>query len=119
MATQETAARRIRIDRWGAIGLALAMLVLPYLIYVQYIYWVGFPDGYASELDTAERALAVWISWLSTATGVVFLALVARSFFAHVGRWVLVVCALYLLAVTGTVAVDLYDRTYMMDSRGG
>jgi hypothetical protein len=100
-------------------ALACLMFAISFQLFQEYILWFGFPDGFASELDAAEHTLASWFIWFSLATGIWFLVLGWRSFRADISKQLLNTCILFLLAATITVTIDLYFRTYMMDSAGG
>ena len=106
-------------SRVAALGVAVVVLAVVGWVFTQHSEWFGFRDGYASELDTAEHTMAVWFCWFSLAVVVVLAALVWRSFFAGIGRLLLIVAGLYVVAGTVAVGLDLYFRGYMMDSAGG
>ncbi len=67
----------------------------------------------------AEYTTASWFCWFSIALVVALLALLWRSFFAGIGRPLLVVAGLYLVVAVGAVALDRYFQSYMMGSFGG
>jgi hypothetical protein len=100
-------------------ALACLMFAVSFQLFQEYILWFGFPDGFASELDAAEHTLASCFIWFSIAMGIWFLALGWQSLRAGIGKQLLYTCLLILLAATIAVAIDLYFRTYMMDSAGG
>jgi hypothetical protein len=109
----------MKMMRLYPFALACLMFAISFQLFGEYIMWFGFPDGFASELDTAEHRLAIWFVWFSLAMGIGFLVLGWRSFRADIGKQLVYACILFLLAATITVAIDLYFRTYMMDSAGG
>ena len=110
---------RRRGQRALCVVLALAVLWGAVWVWGQYIYLFGFPDGYKSELGTAEDAMAIWFCWFSAAIAAALFGLFCRSFFAPVGRMLLMLCGLYLVVAAGCIALDLYDRTYMDNGIGG
>lgn len=98
----------------GAVALASS-----FLVYLEYIYMLGFPDGFISELDRAERQLAyVYI------VGNVILS----SYFIYLG-WVaprkeiskklFVAIFLYLIFLLSIYFVDYYCRLHFTGSTGG
>lgn len=110
---------RRRSQRALCVLLGLAALFGAMWVWQEYIYMFGFPDGYKSELGTAENAMATWFLWFSGAIAAALFVLFCRSFFASVGRLLLIVCGLYIVVAAGCVALDLHDRTYMDDGIGG
>jgi hypothetical protein len=99
--------------------LACLMFAIAWWLFAEYVLWFGFWDRYASELGTAEHILAKYFIWFSIATGIWLLGLGWRSFRADVGKPLLYTCVLFLFAAVIAVSLDLYFRTYMMDSAGG
>ena len=108
-----------RGERLLAICLIAAMLAVMWWVFKEHIEWVGFPDGYVAELDAAESAMAGWFNWFSFVLLLALALLIWRSFFADIGRWLIVIVGLYVIVTAGAVGLDLHFRTYMMDSRGG
>src|SRR6185369_13286075 len=51
-----------------------------------FVTWLGFPDGFMSQLDRAEQQLAICLTWFSLAFGIGFLGLGAWSFRADVRK---------------------------------
>ena len=84
-----------------------------------FVTWLGFPDGFMSQLDRAEQQLAICLTWFSLAFGIGFLGLGAWSFRADVRKPLTYASILVLLVAAGSVALDLHFRSYMMDSAGG
>ena len=100
-------------------ALACLMFAVSWWLFAEYVLWFGFWDRYASELDGAEHTLAIYFIWFSIAIGFWCLGLGWRSFRADVGKPLLYTCILFLFAAAIAVSLDLYFRTYMMDSAGG
>jgi hypothetical protein len=97
-------------------GLAFAIALC---LEMTYVMMFGFWDGFASELDRAENALARYFVWFSLAMGVWFVRLGFQPSHANFRRRVLYSGLLYAIAAGVAVSLDLYFRTYMMDSAGG
>ncbi|MDF2119418.1 hypothetical protein PY365_28025 [Roseiarcaceae bacterium H3SJ34-1] len=100
-------------------SLAIAMFSAAIKLYLTFVMWLGFPDGFIAELERAEEPLAIYLGWFFLTMGVVFLGLGAWSFRGDIGRPVIYACILIVLVAATGGAVDLYFRSYMMDSRGG
>jgi hypothetical protein len=100
-------------------ALAFLMFAISFQLFWKYLLWFRFWDGYASELEVAEHALATYFIWFGIAIGIWSLGLGWRSFRADIGKPLLYTCILFLLATSISISLDLYFRSYMMDSAGG
>jgi hypothetical protein len=100
-------------------ALACLMFAISFHLFSEYALWFGFRDGYASELDVAEHTLAKYFICFSVAMGIWFLGLGWVSFRADISKRLYYTCVLFLFTVVGALAIDLYFRSYMMDSAGG
>ena len=100
---------------------ALAGLAFAIALYLEmtYVMMFGFWDGFASELDRAENVLARCFIWFSLAMGIWFIGLGFWRSHANFNKRILYSCLLFVLAAAVAVSLDLYFRTYMMDSAGG
>jgi len=103
------------------VAFALAGLAFAIALYLEmtYVMMFGFWDGFTSELDRAENVLARYFIWFSLAMGVWFIRLGFQPPRANFKLRVLYSCLLFVFAAGVAVALDLYFRTYMMDSAGG
>jgi O-antigen ligase len=103
------------------VPLALAGLAFAVALYLEmtYVMMFGFWDGFTSELNRAENVLARYFIWFSLAMGVWFIRLGFQSSHANFKQRVLYSCLLFVIAAGVAVSLDLYFRTYMMDSAGG
>jgi hypothetical protein len=103
------------------VAFALAGLAFAIALYLEmtYVMMFGFWDGFTSELDRAENMLARYFIWFSLAMGVWFVCLGFWRSHPNFGRRVLYSCLLFAFATGVAVSLDLYFRTYMMDSAGG
>jgi hypothetical protein len=100
-------------------ALAIAMFWVAQKLYFTFVFMLGFPDGFIAERERAEEPLAIYLSWFFLTMGVVFLGLGAWSSRGAIGRPVIYACILIVLVTATGGAVDLYFRSFMMDSRGG
>jgi hypothetical protein len=105
-----------RIVPFALAGLAFAIALY---LDMTYVMMFGFWDGFTSELDRAENTLATYFIWFSAAMGVWFICLGFCRSHADFKKRVLYSCLLFALAATVAVGLDLYFRSYMMDSAGG
>jgi hypothetical protein len=100
-------------------ALAGLMFAVAFYLEMTYVMMFGFWDGYTSELDRAENALAIYFIWFSLAMGLWFMGLGFAPSHANFKQRVLYSCLLFVVAAGAAVSLDLYFRTYMMDSAGG
>jgi hypothetical protein len=110
---------RMTTRRIVAFMLAGLMLAVSLPLFTTYIMWFGFWDGFTSALDRAENALARYFIWFNLAMGVWFMRLGFWPSHASFKPRILYSCLLFVIAASVAVALDLYFRTYMMDSAGG
>jgi hypothetical protein len=99
--------------------LACLMFVVSFQLFTQYVLWFGFRDKFASELDVAEHALAIAFIWFSIAMGVLFSALGLLSFRIDIRKPLAYSCGLFLTVAAISAAIDMYFRSFMVDSAGG
>jgi len=97
----------------------LLMFAVALYLEMTYNMMFGFWDGFTSELDRAENALARYFIGFSLAMGVWFIYLGFRRSPANFKQRILYSCLLFVIAASVAVSLDLYFRTYMMDSAGG
>ena len=109
----------MRASRTVPFALAGLSFAIAFYLEMTYVMMFGFWDGFASELDRAENVLAQVFIWFSLAMGVWFIWLGLRSSHPKFKRRVLYSCLVFALAAAVAVSLDLYFRTYMMDSAGG
>jgi len=110
---------RMRTRRIVAFVLAFLMFAVALWLDVTYLMMFGFWDGFTSELDRAENALARYFIWFGLAMGLWFMRLGFQPSHANFRRRVLYSCLLFAVAAGAAISLDLYFRTYMMDSAGG
>ena len=109
----------MKTRRIVAFALAGLMLAVAFYLDMTYIAWFGFWDGYTSEIGRAENALARYFIWFALAMGVWFTRLGFWPSHANFKQRILYSCLLFVIVASVAVALDLYFRTYMMDSAGG
>jgi vacuolar-type H+-ATPase subunit I/STV1 len=109
----------MRAKRTVAFALAGLMFAVALYLHMTYVVMFGFWDGFASELDRAENMLARYFIWFSLAMGVWFIGIGFWRSHPNFTRRVLYSCLLFAFAAGVAVSLDLYFRTYMMDSAGG
>jgi hypothetical protein len=100
-------------------SIAFLAVLLAFVLYAEFLFFLGFPDGFMSELDYAEAPLVATFNWISLLAGVwfVFLGVMARR--RNVNKPFVVSCILYSILILACFMLDQYFRSYMADSAGG
>ena len=109
----------MRISRTVPFALAGLSFAIALYLEMTFVMMFGFWDGFTSELDRAENVLARYFIWFSLAMGLWFIGLGIRPSHPNFKRRVLYSCLFFVFVAGVAVSLDLYFRTYMMDSAGG
>jgi asparagine N-glycosylation enzyme membrane subunit Stt3 len=109
----------VKATRVVAYLMAGIALVLSILTYINYVYMLGFPDGFISELGQAQRRLAYIFIVISVVLGAYFIYLGIAALQKKITRPLSVVVALYSLVIIAVLLVDMYYRSTLMGSGGG
>lgn len=102
-----------------SIALAVSLLYAAARIGMRYIAFFGFPDGAAAELDWAEKGLAIAFVDISLVMTLWLFGLAALGFRRPIGKLLIGTSVVFLLCVAVILGLDLWFRSYMMDSAGG
>ena len=94
-------------------------LALAWFAYAEYVYFLGFPDGYITDQGAAERKLAIVFVVVSVLTGACLLYLGWVAARRKVGRRLAIIISLYSLFLFGVVLVDAYYHAHLMGGSGG
>ncbi len=94
-------------------------LALPGLVYLEYIYGLGFPDGFITELEYAERRLAYVFIVISLIIGSCFIYLGKAAGRETVGRKLFAVIILYLVFIIGFALINYYYHLNLTGGGGG
>jgi hypothetical protein len=97
-------------------GLAL---IASFLIYLEYIYLLGFPDGFITELGYAERRLAYLFVGISVLFGLYFIYLGQIAPRMEIGKKLAATLILYLISLLTIALIDYTYRVHLMGSTGG
>ncbi len=109
----------MRLNRFLAYFIASIALFSSLYIYMTFINGLGFPDGFITELDNAERKLACIFIGVNifSVSYFFFLGMVAQK--KPIGNKLLAAIALYLIFILAIYLVDYYCRSHLMGSGGG
>lgn len=106
--------KRIIACSFGCAALAASLLV-----YLEYVYMLGFPDGHITELGRAQRSLAYVFIAASVVFGLCFFYLGSVVSRRRIDKQLSIIVVLYLLSVIVVFLIDSYYRSHLMDGRGG
>jgi hypothetical protein len=107
--------RLTRVAAYLMAGVATALLLLAYM---GYVYLLGFPDGFISELGRAQRRLAYIFVGISLASGACFIYLGVTPQ-KRIARPLAVVTALYALVIVAVLLIDGCYRSSLTGNTGG
>lgn len=90
-----------------------------FLIYMQYVYQLGFPDGFITELGYAQRRLAYLFIGISIIVGAYFIYLSTLASQKKIGKPLLAAAILYVVVIVSLSLMDYYYRLNLIGSGGG
>jgi hypothetical protein len=106
-------------NRIVAYVLAGIALVLSLLSYLNYVYLLGFPDGFITELGYAQRRLAYIFIGVSVVFSAYLIYLGTVALRKKIVRPLSVAAALYSLVIVAVLLVDMYYRSSLTGNGGG
>jgi hypothetical protein len=98
----------------GCIALGLSGLS-----YLKYIYRLGFPDGFITELEYAERRLAYIFIVISLIIGSYFIYLGKGAGRKAIGKRLSATIIVYLAFMISLTLLDYYYHLHLTGGRGG
>jgi hypothetical protein len=115
---------RMRLNSLLAYLMGCIALALPCLIYFKYIYRLGFPDGFITELEYAERRLAYIFIVISLTIGSYFMYLGKMYLGKGAGRKAIskrlsATIIVYLAFIISLTLLDYYYHLHLTGGRGG
>jgi len=109
----------MKLNRIIAFLFAITTFAAAYLVYTEYVYLLGFPDGSITELEHAERGLAYAFIGISFLAGTYFVCLGWTAGRRKIEVKLGIAVTLYSLCVFGSWFIDSYFRANLMDGSGG
>jgi hypothetical protein len=109
----------MKLNRIIAYLIGCLTLVSSFPVYMEYIYQLGFPDGYITELGYAERRLAYIYIGISFILGLSFIYLGTAGARKRIGKQLSAATILYLLSVVSIYLIDYYYRLHLDNGVGG
>jgi hypothetical protein len=109
----------MRLNSLLAYLMGCIALGLPCLIYFQYIYVLGFPDGFITELEYAERRLAYIFIVISLIIGSYFMYLGMGAGRKVIGKRLSATIIVYLAFIISLMLLDYYYHLHLTGGRGG
>jgi hypothetical protein len=109
----------MKLNRFISFFLGFISLTLPAFIYKFYIGWMGFPDGYITECERAEKILYRIFILPEIAFGLFFIYLGWTASKQRITRKLTASLALFILYLIVIIIVDGYLRLHLDNGRGG
>ena len=109
----------MNLNRLFACLSGLAAWLLAGFAYAEYVYFLGFPDGYVTELGATERRLAIVFIAVSVPVGAYLLFLGWNATRRKLGGLLSVTAAFYLLLLLGVMVIDAYYQAHLTGGGGG
>jgi hypothetical protein len=109
------------VNRSSVVAFVMAGVaaLLSLLAYANYIYILGFPDGFITDLGYAQRRLAYIFIVVSVALALSFIYMGTVALRKSVNRPLAVGVGLYSLLIAVLLLIDSYDRSSLTDGGGG
>jgi hypothetical protein len=109
------------VNRSSVVAFVMAGVaaLLSLLAYANYIYILGFPDGFITDLGYAQRRLAYIFIVVSVALALSFIYMGTVALRKSVNRTLAVGVGLYSLFIAVLLLIDSYDRSSLTDGGGG
>lgn len=109
----------MKLNRLVAYLIGLTALAASLLVYLEYIYLLGFPDGFVTELELAEKRLAGIFIGTSVTLGTGFLYLGWMAAKKKISRMLFAAIIFYLIFITSVAFIDYYYHLNVLGSGGG
>ena len=109
----------MKLNRIFAYLIGCIVLASSILIYIEYIQLLGFPDGFITELEYAERRLAYILIGISVILGLYFIYLGRIASQKLIGKKLSAAIIFYLTSIISIFLIDYYYRLHIMNSSGG
>jgi hypothetical protein len=109
----------MNIHRFIAYTFSGLTCIFSLLVYGKYIYLLGFPDGFISELAQAQQKTAYLFIGISLALGVWFGYLGNAAKKTNIQPKLFISIFIYLVAITGISALNYYYQLHLSNGSGG
>jgi hypothetical protein len=109
----------MKFYRIAAYIMGFIAFALSFLVYMNYIDQLGFPDSFITELGYAQRRLAWLFIGMSVLFGAGFIYWGIVALRKQVGKILLAAVVLYLVTIVSVLLVDYYYRLNLTGSGGG
>ena len=109
----------MKLIRAAAYLFGLTAFAAAFFVYAEYVYMLGFPDGYITDLGRAERQLAYVFIGISLIAGTYFVYLGWAATKNKIGVKLPVVIVLYMIFVFCLFVIDNHFHSYLDNGAGG
>lgn len=94
-------------------------VVLPVLAYLEFVYLLGFPDGFITDLEYVEQRLAWVFIGVSVVSGIYFFSLGAVATRKEIGKPLFTMIIFYLIFIFSISLIHYYYRLNIIDRTVG
>ena len=109
----------MKFSRLLGFTLAAVAFALAFLVYLEYIHLLGFPDGFITELGYAEKRLAQIFIGVSIVAGSCFIYLGSIGLRKEMTKKLSAAAVVYLILIVAIALIDHYYRSNLAGSAGG
>lgn len=106
-------------DRLISVFFGILSIALPFFVYLVHIRYLGFPDGYMTELDRAGKILYGIFSCLSAPIGFFFFYLGLSGSKQGVKGQLKIAILIYMALIAITMIIRLLLSLFLDNGRGG
>ncbi|MBN1898631.1 MAG: hypothetical protein JW827_07620 [Spirochaetes bacterium] len=106
-------------NRILAYFLGLVSLTLPVFIYQFYVKWLGFPDGYLTEFERAEKILYNIFIWPCFGFGLLFIYLGRTASRQKTNKKLVISISLFFFYIIVVIIVRYYLGLHLDAGAGG
>ena len=109
----------MKLNRIIAYLIGCLVLASSFFVYIEYIHLLGFPDGFITELEYAERKLAYLLIAIDIIFGSWFIYLGKLASKKKISKKLSTAIFLYLIFLVSIFFVDRYYKLHLVNSAGG
>jgi hypothetical protein len=103
----------MKLNRIVAYLMGCLAFASSFIVYTKFIYLLGFPDGFISELGHAERKLAYVFISISVIVGVYFIYLGAIAGRKKIAKQLTTTIILHMISVISLFIIDRFYHLHL------
>lgn len=102
-----------------ALVLGVVSFLLGFFVYMEYVYFAGFPDGHITELASAQKKLFTIFTEIDAAFGLWFFCLFAIGMRKKINKKLYITSILYILFIAAVFIINYHLSLHLDDGVGG